>query len=331
MASKPRRRTRGLILGGGGVLGGAWAVGALHSLEQVHGIDLRECDVIVGTSAGSVLAALLGAGVSVPDLVAHERGDPVRSGPLQGFSWDIEAVTGGARPGRPKLRPGSRALMASSVRRLRHMPPTAVLSAFLPPGTKRLDRIGHLVDAVTPMGEWSPHENVWIVAMDYETGRRVPFGHPTAPAAPLSLAVQASCAIPAWYEPITINGRRYVDGGAWSATSADLVAGMGLDEVYVVAPMVSFHLDHPDHLLARLERAWRIQITKRCLSEVEKVRQSGADVTVLGPGAEDLAAIGANLMDFAKRKMVLETAIRTSNQALTDPDHMGPDHLAHVG
>jgi len=106
---------------------------------------------------------------------------------------------------------------------------------------------------------------------------------------------------------------------------------MGLDEVYVIAPMVSFHMDRPDHLLARLERTWRVQVTKRCLNEVEKVRAGGTDVTVLGPGAEDLAAIGGNLMDFEKRIHVLETSIRTSIDALRDPDHMGPDHLASVG
>lgn len=331
--TEPRRRTRGIILGGGGVLGGAWAVGALHALELVHGFDARESDVLVGTSAGSVLAALIGSGVSVSDLVKHERGEPVTSGPLAGFSWDIEAVTGGARPGRPKLLPGAGAWSRTStaVRRARRMPPTAVLSAFLPTGSKNLDRVSHLIDAVVPMGEWCSHPNTWIVAMDYESGRRVAFGQPTAPTAPLSLAVQASCSIPAWYSPVMIHGRPYVDGGAWSATSADLVANMGLDEVYVIAPMVSFHLDRPDHILARLERTWRTQITKRCLNEVEKVRAKGADVTVLGPGAEDLESIGANLMNFAKRKLVLETSIKTSLEALRDPDHMGPDHLAHVG
>ena len=58
----------GLVLGGGGVLGGAWMVGALTSLQQVHGLDPREAELIVGTSAGSVTAALLGAGVSVVGL-----------------------------------------------------------------------------------------------------------------------------------------------------------------------------------------------------------------------------------------------------------------------
>jgi NTE family protein len=191
--------------------------------------------------------------------------------------------------------------------------------------------VAHLVEGFTPIGEWSPHPNLWIVTMDYDTGTRVVFGQPTAPPAPLSAAVQASCSIPAWYSPVEIGGRKYVDGGAWSATSVDLVANMGLDEVFVIAPMVSFHMDRPDHLLARLERTWRVQVTKRCLNEVETVRAGGTDVTVLGPGAEDLAAIGGNLMDHEKRIFVLETSIRTSIEALRDPDHLGPDHLASAG
>ena len=331
MTETRRPRRRGLVMGGGGVLGAAWAVGALQALRQVHDFEPRDCEFIVGTSAGSVLAALLGAGATVDELVAQERGERVPTGPIAGFSWDIEAVTGGSRPGRPRLQPGSRTLMRSGLARFRHMPPTALISAFLPTGAKSLDRIAHLVEAFTPIGEWSPHPNLWIVTMDYDAGRRVAFGQPTAPPAPLSLAVQASCSIPAWYAPVEIDGRRYVDGGAWSATSVDLLADLGLDEVFVIAPMVSFYMDRPDTLIARLERTWRVQITKRCLSEVEKVRSGGTDVTVLGPGAEDLAAIGGNLMDFEKRIHVLETSVRTSLAALRDPDHLGPDYLSSVG
>lgn len=329
MTERPRRR--GLVLGGGGVVGGAWAIGALEALRLVHGFEPKDCDVIVGTSAGSLIGALLGAGATTSDLLDQEKGIPVRTGPIAGFSWDYEKVTGGARPARPKLVPGSRSLMRAGLARMRHMPPTAVLSAFLPTGSRSLERVAHLVDAFTPMGEWSPHPNYWVCTMDYDSGHRVVFGQPTAPRAPLSLAVQASCSIPAWFSPVMIGGRRYVDGGAWSATSVDVVANMGLDEVYVIAPMVSFHMDHPSAMLARMERAWRVQVTKRCLNEVEKVRASGTDVTVLGPGVEDLAVIGGNLMDFEKRIAVLETSIRTSVEALRDPDHMGPDHLESVG
>ena len=88
--SAPRR---GLVLGGGGILGAAWMVGALKAVEEIHGWDPRTADYIVGTSAGSVLTALLGAGVSVDQLVAHQHGKPITEGPLAGYSWDYEKAT----------------------------------------------------------------------------------------------------------------------------------------------------------------------------------------------------------------------------------------------
>ncbi len=331
MASRTGPR-RGLVLGGGGILGAAWMVGALKALEDLHGFDPRDSDYIVGTSAGSVLSALLGAGVSVEQLIDHQRGKAINDGPLAGYSWDYEKATGSHRPGLPRLLgPGSGKLIRRTLTGgARKMPPTAVLSAFLPAGKGSLQRVGHLVEAFTPFGEWSPHDNVWIVALDYESGRRVAFGHDNAPEVALSDAVMASCAIPGWFRPMEIAGRTYIDGGAWSATSADLLAGLDLDEVYVLAPMLSFAMDQPDTMLGRVERRWRVQVTKRCLHEVDKLRAGGADVTILGPGPEDLEAMGANVMDNSRRMAVLETSLQTSAEALRDPDRVGPDHLADV-
>ena len=330
MSNSPRSTPRrGLVLGGGGVLGGAWAVGALEAIEQVHGIDPRSFDVIVGTSAGSVLSSLLGAGVSIEALRDHQRGQPIGEGPLAGYLWDYETATGGRRPALPRLRgPGSVRLMASSLRHGWKMPPTAVLSAFLPIGNGSLERVGHLIDAVTPYGEWSPHGNLWIVALDYEAGHRVVFGRADAPRVALSDAVMASCAIPGWFEPVSIDGRTYIDGGAWSATSADVLVGHDLDEVFVVAPMVSFETDEPESFLTRLERRWRGSVTRRCESEVEELRADGATVTVLGPGREDLEAMGGNIMDGRRRLEVLETSLRTSRMAL---ERGGSGRLADTG
>lgn len=320
---------RGLVLGGGGVLGGAWAVGALEAIEEVRGIDPRDFDIIVGTSAGSVLGALVAAGVSIEALRDHQRGAPITEGPLAGYLWDYETATGGRRPSMPRLRgPGSVRLMASSLRHGLKMPPTAVLSAFVPVGNGSLERVGHLIDAITPFGEWSPHPSLWVVAMDYEAGHRVVFGRDDAPRASLADAVMASCAIPGWFEPVTIDGRTYVDGGAWSATSADVLAGQGLDEVYVVAPMVSFETDEPDSLLSRLERRWRGSVTRRCEGEVAELRDLGVRVTVLGPGREDLEAMGGNIMDGRRRLDVLETSLRTSRVAL---ERGGSGRLADTG
>lgn len=285
-------------------------------MEQEFGFAAADADVIVGTSAGSVIAALLGAGVTTPQLQQQYGDEQVTSGPLAGYAFDPVQAVGGKRPGLPRLLgPGSPRLIGTSLRHLRQLPATAVLSAFMPEGSKSLERIGHLIDAVTPMGEWSPHRGIWIAAMDYEDGRRVVFGRPGARVAPLSSAVMASCAIPGWFAPVVIDGRTYVDGGAISATSIDVLTHAGLDEVYVVAPMVSFTMDHPTSVSARLERRWRAEVTKTARHEAARVRAAGAQVRVVGPGPEDLAAIGANLMDDDRRVHVLETALRTSGAA----------------
>jgi len=301
---------RGLVLGGGGVLGGTWSVGALNALTS-FGIDTEDFDIIVGTSAGSVLGALVTLGVSLDEMRGHYAGDEVGTGPLAHYAFDPDRATGGHRPGVPRLLgPGSPALIASSMRHPGKLPVTAVLSALLPPGSRSLDQVSQLIDAANPSGMWP--QRLWVVAMDFVDGHRVVFGRSGAPVAPLSDAVVASCSIPGWFSPVSINGRTYVDGGAVSATSVDVLAHMGLEEVYVVAPMVSFATDHPTGLAARLERRWRGEVTKACLDEADIVRANGARVYILGPGPEDLAAMGANLMDASRRRHVLETSMRTS-------------------
>jgi NTE family protein len=326
-AVKGHAPRRGLVLGGGGVLGGTWALGALAAMEQEFGFRAGDADVIVGTSAGSVLAAMLGAGVSVDQLRRHYNEEPVTEGPLAGYDFDPVRATGGHRPAMPRsLSPGSPRLIGSTMRRLGQVPATAVLSGFMPEGARTLDRVGHLVDAVTPMGEWSPHPGVWVVAMDYADGKRVVFGRPGAPVVPLADAVMASCSIPGWFAPVVIRGHTYVDGGAVSATSIDVVAHAGLDEVYVVAPMVSFAMDRPTSVAHRLERRWREEVTKAAVREADVVRVAGTTVRMVGPGPEDLVALGANLMDGARIRLVLETSLGTSGAAWR-----ASDDVARVG
>ena len=306
------------MLGGGGVLGAAWMVGALQALQDETGVDVRDFDACVGTSAGSILVALLGAGVSVGDLVSHQRGSQLESGPLAGFHFDYEKASGGERPMRPRPGLGSRELLIRNARQLRQLPPTAVLSAFLPVGRGNLGAVGALISHVVPQG-WVARDGVTVVALDYDTGERVAFGRPGAPSAALPDAVMASCAIPGWYQPVRIGDHRFIDGGAWSSTNLDLLAGEGLDEVFVLAPQVSFDPDSPTQWATRLERQWRNRVTRKAVREVEAVHRHGTDVTVLGPGPADLEAIGGNLMDLSRRPSVIETSLRTSALALRDP------------
>ena len=304
----------GVVLGAGGVLGAAWTIGALAALEQERGIDPREAEVLVGTSAGSVLSAFLGCGVGVDVLLDHQRG--IVNAEAPDISYDPDVDGGGALPPLPRPGIGSARGVLSTALRPWKVTPMGALSAVLPQGRGSLAPIGTLVDAVCPKGAWAGHPQTWIVGMDYDSGRRVAFGRDGAPHAALRDAVMASCAIPGWYTPVTIGGRRYVDGGACSPTSLDLVLPLELDEVVVLSPMTSLDYDRPLTVAGKLERRFRRLVTKRLIGEVKKVAAAGTKVTLLGPGAEDLDAIGANLMDPRRREHVLETSLRTSAAAL---------------
>ncbi|MCU1673758.1 MAG: Patatin [Frankiales bacterium] len=306
--------TRGLVLGAGGVLGAAWTIGALAAVQEQYGWDPREADVLIGTSAGSVMAAMLGSGVSVEQLLNHQKGVVVPGDPQIGYDYDRDS--GGALPPLPRLGIGSPRGVVSSALRPWKVTPMAALSAVLPQGRGSLDPVGAVVDAVNPSGGWSDHARTWIVAMDYDNGRRTVFGRDGAPRATLREAVMASCSIPGWYAPVTIGGRRYVDGGTCSPTSLDLVGKLGLDEVVVLSPMTSLRYDAPTSVAARIERRFRRIVTKRLVGEVKKVAATGTKVTLLGPGPEDLDVIGSNMMDPRRRERVLETSLRTSRAAL---------------
>jgi NTE family protein len=289
-------------------------IGALSVCEERLDWDARDAEVIIGTSAGSIVGALLASGIGVTSLLNHQRGTPGPDDPV--IEFDHDQASGGALPPRPRWGIGSSALLARAALRPRRFPPLAAFSAILPHGRGTLASVGDLIDAVVPPGEWAPHPALWVITMDYDRGKRVAFGRPGAPPAPLDLAIMAACAIPGWYAPVVIGGRRYIDGGVCSPASLDLLAGWGLDEILVLAPMVSFEFDDPPTLVGRLERRFRRAVTKRLLREAAKVRRRGSKVTMLGPGRADLEAIGVNLMDPSRRRTVLETSIRTTAEAL---------------
>jgi NTE family protein len=168
--------------------------------------------------------------------------------------------------------------------------------------------------------EWVGGGQTWIVAVDYDSGRRVIFGREGAPRAGLADAVVASCSIPGWYVPAVIDGHRYIDGGVRSPTSLGVLARAGVDDVYVLAPMASIVTDHPRMPHEQLERRLRQLITAALLREVQALRSAGIRVTVLTPGPEDLAVMGVNLMDARRRMAVLETSLHTSAGALASPE-----------
>lgn len=333
---EPRSRSRrrrgprvGIVLGAGGLLGSAWTAGVLAQLAERLDRPPGDADLVLGTSAGAVLGAALRCGMDVPELLAHQRGaDPASSGDRRPGGLPelhtIERESGNGLPPLPLPWIGSPRLLATAAVAPCRVNPVVVASGLLPLGRRRMTSIMQMVDVLQSRGGsredgWVPGRPLWVVAVDYDSGRRVVFGRPGAPAASVADAVLASCSIPGWFAPQVIGGRRYVDGGVASSTSLGLLARPGapvLDEVYVLAPMASYDYDRPTDPVAVVERQVRRLMTRWLDVEVQAVRDRGTRVTVLTPGPEDLRAMGGNLMNPRRRLQVVETALATSAGAL---------------
>ncbi|HEY7014967.1 MAG TPA: patatin-like phospholipase family protein [Streptosporangiaceae bacterium] len=306
---------RGLVLGSGGILGAAWMTGALAALQQRLPVPVGELDFIVGTSAGSVLVAALRRGFTVDQMAAHQRDGP--RGALAALgSPDLGC---GSRPPRPRFRLGSPRLLLTGMRAPRQVHPWVLASACLPEGRAEHHELRAMLLGLDAQAEgWPACGETWIMAVDFGTGQRVAFGRRGAPPASLPEAVVASCSVPGWFRPAVIGGHRYVDGGARSIASADQLAGVGLDEVYVLAADASLVMDRPRRPLEWAERRLRALLTSALLRELGTLRSSGTRVIVLTPGPEDLAAMGSNLMDPSRRRDVFEVSLSTSARSLAD-------------
>ncbi|MGH8982283.1 MAG: patatin-like phospholipase family protein, partial [Acidimicrobiia bacterium] len=162
-----------------------------------------------------------------------------------------------------------------------------------------------------------PERELWVCAVRLDTGRRVVFGREVAGrGVDVADAVAASCAIPAFFEPVEIGGVRYVDGGAHSPTNADLLAGHGLDLVIVSSPMsVSGSLLRPS-FDAPARRLTRLYLGR----EASRVRRAGTPVLAFQPVAADLGVMGLNAMDPSRRDAVTRQARESTRRRLERPD-----------
>ena len=309
----------GLVLGAGGSVGHAFHAGVVAGLAETTGWDARDAEVIVGTSAGSVVGALLRAGASPSDLAAHST-----DGEMSEEGRRMQERADAARRRHPPIPPRSRRNVRAGM-----SAPGAIVRAALQPWNARP---GALAAAALPAGRVStelvvsglrelydgwPSRALWIVAVDLERGRRAVFGAADAPAlTDVPTAVAASCAIPTFFAPVSIGGTRYVDGGVHSPTNADLVAGLGLDLVVVSSPMSIARAnprlapDQPGRRLARL----------RLGREVARIRRSGTPVLAFQPTAADLAAMGPNAMDASRRADVTRQALESTRRRLERGD-----------
>jgi len=315
----------GLVLGAGGVQGGAWLTGGLDALAGETGWDPADADRIVGTSAGAMLAALLAAGVPPWFMVAHSAGETFAG--IRDASGRPAAEAdraGGARfrvhRGCPKVGPGSWSLATRTLVRPHRHTPSATMSGWLPRGLISTEPLREQVRRVVPSG-WAPHPGLWIIACDYATGRRVPFGRADAPPADLCDAVAASCAIPGFYLPVKIGGRSYVDGGMYSTSNLDVLRDDDLDLVICLNPTSSLH-----PIRALDPREWptllfRREAGRRLGREARRLRERGVPVVLVQPLREDLETMSRNLMSTHNRNRVIAVARRTVARQLRDSEH----------
>jgi NTE family protein len=252
-----------LVLGGGGITGIAWEIGLVAGLAEA-GVDLSGADLVVGTSAGSVVGAQLTSGADVEMLYARQLEPPtgekvarMTRSTLAQFAWAMLRTRGNHAAFRKRV--GTLALAAEK-------------AGLTPPEQERLDIIAERLVSK----EW-PDRDFKVTAVDAETGEFRAFERSSG--VPLVQAVAASCAVPGVYPPVTIDGRRYVDGGMRSAANADLAAGY--DRLVVLAPI-------PRGIgpMASVDA----QVTGMV-----------ARVAVVSPDHDSKVAIGKNVLDPAAR------------------------------
>jgi NTE family protein len=313
----------GLVLGAGGVVGGAWLTGGLHALAEETGWDPGSADRIVGTSAGSMIGSLCASGVPPWFMVAHSAGETfdgltdaegrpaAEADRSAGANFRLEKAL-------PPIGPGSWRLALKSLSNPRGHTPGALLTGWLPRGIISTESLKETIRRVVPEG-WSDHPSLWVMACDYATGRRVAFGREGAPEADLADAVAASCAIPGFYHPVTIAGRRYVDGGIHSPSNLDVLKGERLDLVICMNPTSSLDSIPRRHPIERLHAFMRSGSGRRLGSEAKKLKQAGTEVVLIQPQAEDLEVMGGNLMSSRRRNEVIELAVETVAEQLRRP------------
>lgn len=259
-----------LVLGGGGITGIGWETGLLHGLYE-RGLGLAGAELIVGTSAGSVVGAQLATVGDTAALYARQLvpPDPTTERPAGLDLREFARVLGGQILPDGPIPQEARARLGQ-----------AALAAATAPEEERLATFR----ARLPIHDW-PTRALRITAVDAEDGRFVVWDR--AAGVPLVRAVASSCAVPLVYPPTTVGARRYIDGGMRSGTNADLAEGYPL--VIVLAPMAG-------------SAAGRAALN----AEIAALRASGSRVVALWPDADALAAIGPNPLDPARRVAAAE-------------------------
>lgn len=274
--------TRALVLGGGGTVGIAWETGLLNGLKNA-GIDASNADLIVGTSAGSVVGSQLALGVPLETLLAGQMASPeqTQDPPL---AFDVDQYM---------------QISARFASNVEMTPELLVEIGALALAARTEDEAAYLTRFATMQDLPWPPRRLLITAVDAASGEFVAWD--SSGTASLHQAVASSCAVPGIFPPVTVAERRYMDGGMRSTTNANLVHGY--DSVLIIAPISSQREGMGPVAQLQMEH------------EVAQLRAAGSQVEVIVPDAEAVTVFGPNLMDVQRRVAAAHTGLRQGASA----------------
>jgi NTE family protein len=282
--------SRALVLGGGGPVGIAWEAGLIAGLAE-GGVDLCEADFIMGTSAGSFVGSQLAMGRKAADMAAAIVAEAERHGSAADIARPPSqaAAPSGERPAAPNLMPLMRMMQEAAAGTRDPKEVRKEIGAFAL-GAKTVDEATFIKSFGRQLSgeqaEGWPTKAYACTAVDAESGEFVVWNNDSKVG--LARAVASSCSVPGVYPPITINGRRYIDGGMRSGTNADVAKGHDL------VVLVALRIGGPDPAQAERQKA----VLDR---EVKALTDGGARVEVITPDEASQAAFGVNLMDARVR------------------------------
>ena len=315
----------GLVLGGGGAVGAAYHAGALAAIHHDLGWDPRRAEVIGGTSAGSLVGALLRLGVPATDLAALQVGGEAWEADPTLIEWHrdrraFEPFTLSTMLRRPRLLGPSAVWGLAGQARRRGLGSIGCLALLLSDGADSLE--GDLAPLEQTLAEalgdadW-PAERLLVCTTRRRDCRRVVFGGDDR-RRDFVRAIAASCAVPAYFRPVVIDRESYVDGGVISATNADVLRREAIDLAIVVSPMTGrASFPSVSHAMRRFCR----RALDRELRQLERV---GIDTVVVEPGPEVIEHMSNDFMDEEATPSIVQSAFLDTGRLLLDQPALRP-------
>lgn len=351
---RPARRARvALALAGGGPLGAIYEIGTVTALaEALDGVDFNELDCYVGVSAGGLIAAGLANGLTptaMCRMFLDGRSSAVPFDPAMLLRPAFHEYAARAA-GVPKLLwQVARDFMADPLRK-DALAALAPLARAIPTGVFDNRPIAELIrQTLESLGRSNDFRalprKLFLVATDLDTGESVAFGAPGHDHVPISVAVQASAALPGLYPPVPIDGRWYVDGALKKTLHASVALKQGAELVICVNPLVPYDSQraaelghHSERHLVRgglpvvLAQTFRSIIHSRMQVGIAKYEHEykGADVIVFEPRSDDDDMFFANMLSYGGRERLSEHAYqRTRAELLRRYDELAPRLARH--